>query len=119
MNVFAPDAVSAAQAGNTEVTVNVFAGSEQTRVALRLGENAAWTPLSREPRKDPYYVALTERDQLRDPRPRFFLPPAIKSPHLWVGTLPENPAVGTHTLEIRAVDRYGRVHRERRKIRVR
>jgi hypothetical protein len=61
---------------------------------------------------------LNACDLERNPRPRFFLPPAMKSPHLWVGTLPANPAAGTYAIEVRATDMYGQVFRAHRVIRI-
>jgi hypothetical protein len=118
MNIFAADATTSENAAETEVLVNVFSGSERTRVEMRLGEDGDWMPLWREAREDPYYLAAIERDLQRNPRPQFFLPPAIKSPHLWVGTLPANPPAGTYTIEVRATDMYGQVFRANRVIRV-
>jgi hypothetical protein len=107
MNIFAPGATTSEEAAETEIIVNVFSGSEQTRVEMRLGENGDWMPLRREARKDPFYLDAIERDLQRNPRPRFFLPPSFGSPHLWVGALPANPPPGIHTIEVRATDRYG------------
>ena len=118
MNIFAPGATTSANAAETEVLVNVFSGSERTRVEMRLGENGDWMPLRREAREDPYYLAAIERDLQRTPRPQFFLPPAIESPHLWVGTLPANPPAGSYAIEVRATDMYGQVFRAHHVIRV-
>ncbi|MBW2691966.1 MAG: calcineurin-like phosphoesterase family protein [Deltaproteobacteria bacterium] len=118
MNIFAPGATSSESAAETEVLVNVFSGSERTQVEMRLGKTGGWIPLQREAREDPHYLAAIERDLLRNPRPRFFLPPALKSPHLWVGTLPANPPIGSHTIEVRATDMYGQVFHARHLIRV-
>jgi hypothetical protein len=117
MNIFAPESITSEEAPETEVVVNVFAGSERTQVELRLGD-AGWTPLRREAREDPYYLQAIERDLVRVPRPPFFLPPAIPSPHLWVGTLPENLPPGVHALEVRATDMYGQTFRSHRFIRI-
>jgi hypothetical protein len=117
MNIFAPESITSEEAAETEVVVNVFAGSERTRVELRLGD-AGWTPLRREAREDPYYLQAIERDLARVPRPAFFLPPAILSPHLWVGTLPENSPPGVHALEVRSTDMYGQTFRSHRFIRI-
>jgi len=118
MNIHTVAITSSENAADTEVLVNVFAGSERSRVEMRLGADGAWRPLWREPREDPDYLAAIERDLRRQPRPRFFLPPAIESPHLWVGTLPANPAPGTYTLEVRATDMYGQEFRARQLIRI-
>ena len=118
MNIFTPESTSSANAGEAEVLVNFFAGSERARVEMRLGADGDWRLLEREARHDPYYLAAIERDLQRNPRPRFFLPPAIQSSHLWVGTLPANPAAGTHTLEVRVTDMYGQVFYAYRLIRI-
>jgi hypothetical protein len=118
MNIFTANATTSENAADTEVLVNVFNGSERTRVEMRLGEDGDWMPLWREAREDPYYLAAVERDLQRNPRPRFFLPPAIESPHLWVGTLPANPPPGTYAIEVRATDMYGHVFRAHRVIRI-
>lgn len=130
MNIFAPDSVTAAEAGETTVRANVFAGSEYNRVELRLespvphGRDGAekqfgpWIPMSRVSQPDPAYVETVERDRLRNPRPRFFLPPPIPSPHLWAGRLPPHPSSGTHSIVVRSEDMYGQVFVARRLIRV-
>ncbi len=118
LEIHTADRVASENAADTEVVVNVFAGSERTRVEMRLGEGGGWMPLWREAREDPHYLAAIERDLERQPPPRFYLPPAIESPHLWVGRLPSNPAPGTYALEVRATDMYGQVFRARRLIRI-
>ena len=118
MNIFAAAATTSENAAETEVLVNVFSGSEQTHVEMRLGKSGDWMPLQREAREDPYYQAIVESDRQKNPRPEFSLLPAIKSPHLWVGTLPENPPPGTYTIEVRATDRYGQVFRGHHLIRI-
>jgi hypothetical protein len=129
MNIFAPDSVTAAEAGETDVMANVFAGSEYSRVELRLDESAShggeadeehedWIPMSRVPQPDPAYVEAVERDRLRNPRPHFFLPPPMPSPHLWVGRLPAHPIPGTHSIIVRSEDMYGQIFIARRLIRI-
>jgi hypothetical protein len=118
MNISAPESTTSEKSGETEILVNVFAGSERSRVEMRLGETGDWTLLKREAREDPYYLAAIERDLERNPKPTYYLPPAIESPHLWVGTLPANVPVGTHALEVRTTDMYGQVFRAHRLIRI-
>jgi hypothetical protein len=107
MNLFAPEALPAAEAGGTDVLVNVFAGSERSLVEMRLSGTDGWTRLTRTARKDPHYLELLAREAARTPPPQRHLPPAMPSPHLWVGTLPENPPRGTATLEVRTTDMFG------------
>jgi len=118
MNIFAPDAVAAEAADRTEILVNVFAGSDLSRVEMRLGEAGDWTPLARVDRPDPYFLELKRREAESADRPARPLPPADPSRHLWRGTLPADPATGTRLLEVRATDRFGATHHGRRILRI-
>jgi len=107
MHVFAPDVVSAHEASATEVLVNVFSGSVRSRVEMRLLPDSEWLVLERTERPDPYFLELKRREFESEPRPNRPLPPADPSTHLWVGTLPEDPAAGTYSLEVRTTDLFG------------
>lgn len=137
MNIDAPEEVEAAAAGGVEVLVNVFAGSEESTVEMRVGESAAWTPLERVAVEDPFYAATKDREDAllaaamaaREARgekpgrvtelPFIPLPEVVKSPHIWRGRLPEGLPPGTHLIEVRTTDRFGKTYADRRSIRVR
>jgi len=118
MNVFAPDAVAAPEAGETEVLVNVFSGSERSRVELRLGPEGEWIPLTRVERPDPYFLELKRRELEDRPAAARPLPPADRSLHLWAGTLPADPPSGTFALEVRTTDMFGQSFTAHRIIRI-
>ena len=118
MNVFVPDVVASEAAAETEVLVNVFAGSERSVVEMRLGEGSAWQRLEHTVRKDPFYLALLEREAAADPPPERPLLPAVKSSHLWVATLPADPPRGTLLLTVRTTDMFGQTDVAHRLIRV-
>lgn len=121
MNIFAPESVASADTAATEVLVNVFAGSERSSVEMRLGgvdADEMWTPLVLTDRKDPYYVAVREREARRRPLPRFGLPPPDWSRHIWVGRLPDSIPPGTHIIEVRTTDMFGQTYAARRLIRI-
>ncbi|MFQ5415586.1 MAG: calcineurin-like phosphoesterase C-terminal domain-containing protein [Myxococcota bacterium] len=118
MNVFLPDTLSASAAKPREVLVNVFAGSEQTLVEMRLAREDSWTPLQRVLRPSPDFVELRRREAAGAEKPDRPLPPADPSTHLWRGTLPAVLPVGSHTLLVRATDPFGGVFRARRILRV-
>jgi hypothetical protein len=117
MNVFAPDVVSASEAGATEVLVNVFSGSERSRVEMRLGPGGAWIPLERVERPAPYFIGLKRRE-LEDQSKRGQLPPADPSSHLWAGMLPADPEPGTFALEVRTTDMFDQTFTAHRILRV-
>jgi hypothetical protein len=117
MSIYAPESVPADQAGQTEVLVNVFAGSERSTVEMRLGKGA-WVRLERVAREDPYYAAIKQAEETEDPPRGRKLPRAGKSRHIWVGTLPPGPPAGTHLIEVRTTDVFGKTYVGRRIIRV-
>ncbi|HPM24044.1 MAG TPA: calcineurin-like phosphoesterase family protein [Phycisphaerae bacterium] len=117
MNIYAPDAVPAAQAGQTEVLVNVFAGSERSTVEMRCADGA-WTPLERVEREDPYYVELKESEKATPPPKGRKLPKPDKTKHIWRGVLPAGLSAGTHLIEVRTTDVYGQTYLGRRIIRL-
>ena len=83
----------------------------------RTGPDASWISLERVARKDPYYQALRVREAA-DASGRRPLPPAIDSPHVWVGQLPAHLSPGTRVIEVRSTDMFGQVFTAHRLIRI-
>ncbi|MEO1583374.1 MAG: calcineurin-like phosphoesterase family protein [Planctomycetota bacterium] len=112
------------------VVVNVFNGAEGDRVEMRvvggraLGESggvlAGWSPLDFTPMIDPHYAATHGRERSIPDEARGYR--VVANPntahHLWSGTLPAGLPSGTHVLEIRHEDLYGKVRTDRRSFRV-
>lgn len=117
MNIHTPDSVSAAQVGETEVVVNVFAGSERSTVEMRV-DRGDWGALKQAPRPDPYYAAIKQTEETDHPPRGRKLPKIGRSPHIWVGKLPSRLLPGTHLLEVRTADIFGQTYVGRRIIRV-
>jgi hypothetical protein len=121
MRIVAPDWVDAADAAETEVSVNVFAGSERSRVEMHVGnleasgEKRGWFPLRRVDREDPTTAEIYARE--KSTSAGLPLPP-VPSPHLWVGNLPTDLAPGTFAIHVRETDMFGRVSRAHRLIRI-
>lgn len=116
MNIYAPEAVSPAEAHRTLITANVFGGSEKSIVELSLGDNA-WQKMNKVSKVDPRYEESYKRDAtLKTPyRP---LPGPEKSTHIWEGTLPRNPKPGTYRLQVRTTDMFGHKYTGSRVIRI-
>jgi hypothetical protein len=117
MSIWAPEAVAADPAGQTEILVNVFAGSERSTVEMRVGRGE-WSKLERVEREDPYYVALKKAEEANPPKDRHKLPGLKKSTHIWRGVLPAELPAGTHLIEVRTMDVYGQAYAGRRILRV-
>ncbi len=116
MNIYAPPAVSAANAADAQVAVNVFAGSERSTVEMRLGDKGYWRPMKLTPMLDPGYVRIAEAEaQLPAGYGRKLPKPSI-STHMWTLNLPPNPAPGTTIIHVRTTDMFGQTYAGRRAI---
>ena len=117
MTITAPETVAASQAAETEIVANVFVASERATVEMRLGEDGAWTSMTRWRGFDPFAVAFFEREKARDPEEASWGKPK-KHNHLYRGFLPANPPAGMTVIYVRAVDAFGATHTGRRLIRI-
>jgi hypothetical protein len=118
MNIYAPEEVAAAEAGSTEILVNVFAGSERSVVEMRLGDKREWIKMDLVRIEDPAYARMKQLEQ-EFKLPGRALPGVMKSPHIWRATLPTNPPKGTHPLQVRTTDMFGKTYTSQRIIRIR
>ena len=118
MSIFAPEAVAAERVAETEVLVNVFAGSERSSVEMRLGERGPWIAMERVEREAPYYLRMKQAEEGPMPPAGRKLPKVVKSPHLWRAVLPANATKGTHLIHVRTTDMFGHTYTGRRVIRI-
>lgn len=118
MNVIMPEVVAATSLGETEVVVNVFAGSERSTVSMRVGSTPDWTALKHDNRPDPLYLKMKELEPLLPAEAGRKLPNPSSSTHIWVGNLPEELRSGLHLLEVRTEDMFGQVYTSSRSFRV-
>ena len=97
--------VAAAQLGSTRVLVNFFEGGPHAKVELAAGPGAfaAMVPVVG---IDPFVAEVYGRNAAtRKP----WVQPEPSS-HLWQADLPASLGVGTHRLQVRAIDEYGGRH---------
>jgi hypothetical protein len=109
MNIWAPDSISRSEAAQTEIVVNVFGGSERSKVDMRLGASGDWIKMTHTRKEDPYYAEEYERARSLA-APYIPLPRPMQSGHLWTATLPQNPPKGVHPLWVRSVDMFGQTY---------
>lgn len=117
MNIHLPEVVAAAEVADTEVLVNVFAGTERSTVEMRF-DDGAWAMLERIERIDPYYAALKAAEQGEHPPRGNKLPNIRATQHLWRGTLPGGAAPGSHLITVRTTDMFGQGYEAHRIMRV-
>ncbi len=122
MNVYAPDELERSKSGETEVLVNVFAGSERSTVEMRLDRQGGWTRLEQTRTTDPECARMHEQSKhMTEELEHLFgwkMDPPSMTSHMWKGTLPPDLTPGTHTIEVRTTDLYGQSYTAYRVIRV-
>lgn len=116
MRITVPDEIPAGQA--TTVWINVFDGSERTKVEMRTGSSAEWIEMQRSVEIDPAYAELYARDQKLTDRARPAIPKPKPSTHLWKAELAGDLPLGAQLIHVRATDPHGRVFEACRVIRV-
>ncbi len=104
MNIYAPEVVAPSKVKTTVVTANVFNGSSQSNVSMRVDRQGEWVPMERITVVDPAFVAEKKREQAISDRTWTELPGAHPTPHMWRAMLPSKLAVGSHMIEVRSVD---------------
>jgi hypothetical protein len=119
MSVFAPDSISPGQAGSTEVVANVYAGSERSRIRMRVGHRP-WEEMTPASMFDPYFLAIKVKEQSETPPDGRKLPGPLanRRPHIWTKTLPADLQAGAHVIEVHSIDMFGQEDFARRIIRV-
>ncbi|MGV6946006.1 calcineurin-like phosphoesterase C-terminal domain-containing protein [Sphingobacterium kyonggiense] len=109
IGLFGPSTVKAKYAARYHVYANFFLGSANDKVSYRL-DNGEWQAMEKVVGTDPAYLKDVlnydgATDLVAGRRPS----DAVNSAHLWKVKLPKLKA-GKHTLEIEAVDMFGRKH---------
>ncbi len=107
MNIYLPDFVKVSDLATTRVLVNVFFGSENSRVEMRVDDRDEWIPLTLVQEPDPAYAEMKRIEEQYPSLPGRKLPGLMNSPHLWAGNLPANLTRGSHMLTVRTVDMFG------------
>jgi hypothetical protein len=91
----------------TNVIVNFFDGGPRTSVEYRIGERAP-VKMERVVRPDPFVEEVFARNEATK-KPWVKAEP---SSHIWSAQLPSDLEAGTHCVGVRAIDEYGREHRD-------
>ena len=119
MNIYAPDDVDAVDSATTAVLVNVFAGSDRSKVRMRLGDGE-WIPLRQTETIDPQCLRMNEQNTfLNEEVFGWKMDYPSKTRHMWKAMMPTDPPVGTHTLTVETTDMFGQSYSDRRILRVR
>lgn len=118
MRIMLADEVPVTASAETGFHVNVFNGSERSRVEFRIDGGGEWQTLERVEAEDPDFRMLYDEDQ------RYAIfggqrlnKPALSS-HLWQGKLGQSLSPGVHLVEVRTTDMFDRQYVAQRSVRV-
>jgi hypothetical protein len=96
------------QLASVALVVNVFDGGPKTMVEYRIGAGGP-IAMKQQTRPDPFVQEVFDRN-------RETVKPWVKaepSSHIWIARLPASLEPGAYTIDVHAVDEYGRSHRDR------
>jgi hypothetical protein len=119
MQIHAPEELWIGALAEANIYVNVFNGSERSRVEMRL-DDGDWAAMVYTLENDPQLEEVVAREAAMLEKVEAFrkLPNAKPSTHLWKAPLPADVKAGTRLIQIRATDINGSVHVSHRVIRL-
>ena len=116
MNIYAPNKVDVASLDTTKILVNVFAGSEKSKVEMKIGKSGEWQTLERVEVVDPECLRMHKLTPLFEQKYNGvdieeILGWTMDNPHIsyhmWEGMLPNDINAGAHTIIVKTTDMYG------------
>lgn len=109
MSIFAPKVVLLGEERSSSFFVNFFNGNERSKLEYR-HNGGEWKSMAKVDTFDPAYtLARLSRDASSELIPGRPLPHPVESSHLWGASMPRTKSAGTHRIEVRATDMFGRV----------
>ncbi len=127
MNIYVPMDIPLGETASTEVLVNVFSGTERSKVEMKLGDKGEWNPLSQTRDIDPECLRMHElspyldQEVLGSPLDEILgwkMDYPSMTGHMWKGKLPTSASPGTHVVYIRHTDFFGQIWEDQRIIRI-
>ncbi|GEO23158.1 hypothetical protein CQA01_36920 [Cyclobacterium qasimii] len=129
MNIHLQDDILADSLLNTQVLVNVFAGSERSIVKMRISGFSEWIPMEYAPQVDPLNQWMHSLSPFLDLKLSngknteealgWKMDPARRSTHIWAAKMPSNLLPGTYHLEVHSKDMFGQEDIGKRVFRIR
>ena len=112
IQIYAPQIVGHNSRGGSPFYANFFMGSEGDKVQYKI-DNGKWSDMKYEPTFDSSYLKLvTKWDDtktlLQGRRPSA----PVASEHVWSAAVNKKLSPGTHTIYVKAQDRYGNIYQQ-------
>ncbi|MEX2514428.1 MAG: calcineurin-like phosphoesterase family protein [Cyclobacteriaceae bacterium] len=112
IRVFNPKVVANNRGSSSGIFANFFMGDKNDKVEYRI-DKGEWKTMIWVEAPDPAYLAdVMEWDFMEKLEPGRRPSNPVTSTHLWRGSIPTNLPVGTHQIEVRATDMFGRTFSE-------
>ena len=106
--LYNPKMVPSMRSTSAAIYANFFMGSIQDTVEYRI-DNGAWTKMNKVNEFDPAYYRYVQDWDYVEQLPAGHRPSnPVPCDHLWKGRIQTNLAIGTHRIEVRVKDRFGR-----------
>lgn len=110
MEIFAPKVLKKDKRTRSRLYVNYFMGSENDKLYYRI-DGGDWKKMHYTREQDPAYeVGLYEWETSTSLMEGRRGSNAMESTHLWKAKLPTKLNEGTHKIEVKVTDRYGKTH---------
>jgi len=128
MNIYLPEEIQTSELDSTKILVNVFAGSERSKVEMSIDNYDIWSPLQQVKVIDPEILRMHQLSPVLqkqvDGKPLediigYSMDSPGKSDHMWQVTLPKEISVGSHTIRVKTTDMFGQTWQASRVFRVR
>ena len=118
MEIFAPKVVAKGKRARAGIYVNFFMGTKGDEVLYRI-DDLEWQEMHYLEDYDPSYVEMVyEWDSTEELMPGRRSSNPVRSEHLWRGKIPAKLEVGEHSIEIKATDMYGKIHKAKTSYRI-
>lgn len=117
MNIYIPNEIETNALDTTNVLVNIFAGSDRSKVEMSFDKSNFWFPLDNVKTVDPeclrmfglnVYLTETVKGKPLDEVFGYTMDYPGISQHIWQAKIPENLTEGTHTVSVRTTDMYNK-----------
>jgi hypothetical protein len=119
MNIYLPDDISESALDTTNVLVNIFNGSEKSKVEMQLDHMIDWLPMSQTTARDPANMAMHQLSPILDQEFEDRKLDAIfgwkmdypsESNHFWQAAVPKDLKAGTYRMTVRTTDMFGNTY---------
>jgi hypothetical protein len=128
MNIYLPDDIARTGLDTTNISVNIFAGSERSTVEMKFDSEEEWKNLIPVITIDPEVLRMHNLSPYLDEKVKglgleeifgWKMDYPSKSRHMWRGTLPGNLPAGTRMVTIRTTDMFDQTYQAHKIFRIR